>query len=603
MAVKVPVKKILREVSLDIEPKIIVWRGPDGLYYYRRADSKGVKASESFNELMSMIFAEKSVTENSAAHIKLRPGTYEITNTLQLPEDIKHIIIEGSGPSTVFKAPFGGSDCQQMIGAGTNFGGIRIFRNFAIDRRDVGTRLELINATFNAYVEFDGLTIYDDRRDVHCDFGIGGYNNIVAVAKRNKIYNKSYGIWLFGYLAHIYDNYVENTSYVGIAGAGIVFSDGFASWIRIPEGFGIGGLTVIENNICVDCGQTDEAVSIDYLMDGRIGDGIGVIRNNIIESKNAVMNHPITVIKARHAIVEGNIIKGKVKGDIIGSYDYTVGEPGSSKNIDILNNVFRVELNKPNSARAMYIFAPEHISFKNNDINITIPYTTTGGELVELRSNFFDISNNRINIISTAESAGGFGRVFFIAVREADNRQANVIIMGNRIITEQHDIWEGVVDILIRANDVPHLSVTFKDNAVFIKSAFRAFTLSIGGNYTGDVDLIITGNVSTSTKALVRNGRTEANIVRITAEPPLVPNFSGPLNVYYRQRNGGTATIPAGSTRITVEHRLIAKPSKVILTPHANIKVWIENITSTSFDIVTDTAPSSNVQVTWLAEI
>mgnify|MGYP000499757887 CR=1 FL=1 len=603
MAVRIPVKKILKEVSHDVEPKFIVWRGSDGLYYYRRADSRGVKASENFNELMSMIFAEKSATNSSAAHIRLRPGTYEITNTLRLPENIKHIIIEGSGPSTVLKAPFGGGCTQMIEGGGEDWTEIRIFRNFKIDRRGVGTKLELINAGGAGYVEFNGLTIYDDRRTGGCDFAIGGYNSIVAIARHNKIYSKSYGIWLFGYLTHIYDNYVEDTSDVGIVGAGMIYTEGFASWLRIPEGFSVGGLVTIENNVCVDCGQTDEAISIDYMVDGWIGDGIGVIRNNIIESRNATMNHPITIIKARHAIVYGNVIRGKVKGDIIGSYGFTTGEPGSSKNIDILNNVFRVELDKPNSARAMFVVAPEHITFENNDVNITIPYTTTGGEVISLLTNFINVSNNRINITSTVESAGGFGRVFAIDPTEVDNRFATVIITGNRILAEKHDIWEGTVDIRLYRPYIPRATVVFKDNTIYMKSWWRAFTLSIGGEYTGDVDLIITGNVSTSTIALIRNGRTEANTVHITAEPPLVPSFSGPLNILYRQRNGGTATIPAGSTRITVEHRLIATPSKVILTPHSNIRVWVENVTTSSFDIVTDNAPSTNVQVTWLAEI
>lgn len=70
-------------------------------------------------------------------------------------------------------------------------------------------------------------------------------------------------------------------------------------------------------------------------------------------------------------------------------------------------------------------------------------------------------------------------------------------------------------------------------------------------------------------------------------------------------RNSGTATIAAGSTRVTVSHRLTAAPSKVLVTPLASPpgKLWIENITSTSFDIVTDTAPSSGLNVSWYAEV
>jgi hypothetical protein len=71
----------------------------------------------------------------------------------------------------------------------------------------------------------------------------------------------------------------------------------------------------------------------------------------------------------------------------------------------------------------------------------------------------------------------------------------------------------------------------------------------------------------------------------------------------YVTENTGVATIAAGSTRTTVSHGLAKAPTKVLVTPYANIRVWVENITGTSFDIVTDTAPATNVQVAWYAEV
>jgi hypothetical protein len=72
---------------------------------------------------------------------------------------------------------------------------------------------------------------------------------------------------------------------------------------------------------------------------------------------------------------------------------------------------------------------------------------------------------------------------------------------------------------------------------------------------------------------------------------------------YRRTVNTGVATIPAGQTRATVSHGLVTAPSKVLITPYGNIRVWVENITDTSFDIVTDTAPATNVPVAWYAEV
>ena len=72
---------------------------------------------------------------------------------------------------------------------------------------------------------------------------------------------------------------------------------------------------------------------------------------------------------------------------------------------------------------------------------------------------------------------------------------------------------------------------------------------------------------------------------------------------YVKKRNSGVATIPAGQTRVTVTHNLITTPSRILVTPYGNAKVWVENITSTSFDIVTDTAPASDLNVSWQAEV
>jgi hypothetical protein len=89
---------------------------------------------------------------------------------------------------------------------------------------------------------------------------------------------------------------------------------------------------------------------------------------------------------------------------------------------------------------------------------------------------------------------------------------------------------------------------------------------------------------------------------------PLVKTGSNTIvkrNIGYLTENTGIATIPAGSTRVTVSHGLASTPSKILITPLAQPsgKLWVENITSTSFDIVTDTTPTSNLIVTWYAEV
>jgi hypothetical protein len=82
-----------------------------------------------------------------------------------------------------------------------------------------------------------------------------------------------------------------------------------------------------------------------------------------------------------------------------------------------------------------------------------------------------------------------------------------------------------------------------------------------------------------------------------------LPNNVIKRNLGYITENSDVAVIVAGSTRVTVSHGLAKTPSKVLATPYGNIKIWIENITDTSFDIVTDTAPTTNISVAWYAEV
>jgi len=94
-------------------------------------------------------------------------------------------------------------------------------------------------------------------------------------------------------------------------------------------------------------------------------------------------------------------------------------------------------------------------------------------------------------------------------------------------------------------------------------------------------------------------GHSIANIVKVGANTIVKDNIG------YPTVSSGVATIPADSTRVTVSHGLATTPRKVLITPLAQPpgKLWVENITSTSFDIVTDTTPATDLNVAWYAEV
>jgi hypothetical protein len=535
----------------------------------------------------------------------IKRGTYYPQTTIYIPHGID-IIIEGEGPSTVFRY----TDSFRLFtdSGGPTWNDSVIFRNFTVDRRGSGAnKAEIINISHIGYLEFSGITIYDDYRTGGGDFALGGYNNIVAIAKRNRIFNKSYGIWLFGFFTHIYDNYVENTADVGIAGAGIIYPNQFASWIRIPPGLWVGGHTVIESNVCVDCGQTDEAISIDYMADGQLGDGIGIIRNNLITTKNAVMVHPITVIKVKHAIVEGNEVRGQFRGDLIGSYSFT-DPPGSTMYIDVLNNVFDVinrrDLNNSSSVRSMFIDAPLGIKLIGNKFYISYPYQPAGGDVIYLSSSRVVSKNNKIVLNPSIPGALGrhIGIVLKGDVSNPDTSSNTAIVSENYIRDPNQDIWEASIESIIFRSDYPNAYIVFKNNLLNVKSYWPALGIAT------DIDL--------TARLMLRNNVANINWFRYKAssgktltvyqidEDRWTKSYVGTIVIYALNRNSGVATIPANSTSVTVNHGLACTPEKVMITPlsQPSGSIWVSGINNTSFTINTSTPPSTDLPVAWYAE-
>jgi len=72
----------------------------------------------------------------------------------------------------------------------------------------------------------------------------------------------------------------------------------------------------------------------------------------------------------------------------------------------------------------------------------------------------------------------------------------------------------------------------------------------------------------------------------------------------YVTENSGTAIIVAGATSVTVAHGLATTPTKVLVTPRADIgNVWVSARDTTNITINCDTAPVADVIVDWYAEV
>jgi len=576
----------------------------EGGHYYAKDQKGNLVCVDSPTSCLQE--AVNYVAQFGGGKIFVKRGTYYPASTVNIPYGID-ITIEGEGDTTVFRYT-GPYRLFQDSGSPTWNDSV-VFRRFKIDRTGSGNNnAEIINITFRGYVEYDGLTIYDDYRTVGSDFAIGGYNNIVAIARRNRIFNKSYGISLYGFFCHIHDNYVQNTAYEGIVGGGVIYTNGFSSWIKIPPGLWVGGHTVIENNICIDCGQVDEAISVDYGADGQVGDGIGIIRNNLITTENGVMFNPITVVKVKHAIIEGNEVRGQFKGDLIGVYNFS-NPPGSAKYIDILNNVFdvtnRKDLNNSASSRSLFVDAPHGVNLIGNKFYISYPYKPQGDDVIVLIGSRVVAKNNKI--VLNPSTPGAVARHMSMGiignVSDPDTSANIAIASGNYIYDPNQDIWEASIEVIMSSN-YSNAYVVFENNLLDVKPYWPVLGIYTFSNLTAR--LILRGNLSNANVFRYKVASGVTLTVYQVDEDKWRKVYSGDLpTVYAVNRNSGQATISANSTRVTVQHGLNNAPSKVLITPLASPpgKLWVENITATSFDIVTDTAPTADLQVAWYAEV
>jgi len=190
------------------------------------------------------------------------------------------------------------------------------------------------------------------------------------------------------------------------------------------------------------------------------------------------------------------------------------------------------------------------------------------------------------NIVDTTTSRG-----FYIV---GNNTQ----VIGNRIRnTASYGIEVGRSRVVIKGNYIENTG----HHAIVL---YAASDVVIEGNVvrtSGRRALYVVGNCSR-----VRVGN---NYFEATDVPSPVVVEAGAVdvaflrNLGYRSEESGVAVIPAGSTRVTVSHNLALAPRKVLVTPYSNIRAWVENIGPTSFDIVTDTAPATDVNVAWYAEV
>jgi len=520
--------------------------------------------------------------------ILVKKGTYYPTSGVNIPDGI-NLLIEGEGNNTVFRYT-----AQFVLfvhnPSSPTWTSTIIFRNFKIDRSGSGSvNVDITYINYAKFVMFDGIEVIDDWRDMHGDAALVAYNNLIVVAQNNRIFNKSYGIWTFGYLSIMKNNYVENTAKVGIGGAGLL--PNFA----IPSGYSPGGITVIEGNICVDCGRTDEALAVDYLDINPVTEALGIIKNNLVISRNYSMWEPIALINVSDAVVEGNKVYGNVSAQTILTLSNKI-----IRSLVVRNNIFRVN---PNSNYIRPYLNANVVVFENNVFEVNNSLNQNVDSQIDSKTDRLMFRNNRI--IMTYPS--GYYTKYIINIVPIGNTDFTAYIENNYFDTPVDPSQPSAIIIYPTTTTTAH--VRFRNN--YIKSGtYNESFLGLSGKVNVTYYAIIRDNVVVGTidKSVKLWNDVETTYAVIDTD---VMIKSSPRASYkYLYRSSGTATFSGdgSTTQFSIQHNLVSTPNKIIVTPASKDATGQFYVTADSTYIYVNylTAPLSgtnNVVLNWYAEI
>ena len=531
------------------------------------------------------------VAQLGGGKILVKKGTYYPKKTIIIPDGI-NLVIDGEGNNTVFRYT------NQMylfrhVPPNSTWTSVIIFRNFKVDRTGSGSNnWDIIAVNYAKYVMFDGIEIIDDFRVSNGDAGIVGYNNIVAVAQNCRIFNKSYGIWLGAFLGVARNNYINNTAQVGIGLFGL--NEGFT----LPPGYSYGGLSIVEDNVAVDCGQTDECLAVDYGPVTR-SYGIGIIRNNLVMT----VNNPSYVMIAGNAdkfIIENNDMEGPAKASAVVMWGYRATQA------IVKNNRFNITY-----------------------INVTSPLIVSNYQMLVLENNSMSVAYN--NISANIEDV-----LHLLDIKAfVKNNSIRASVPAGYIVNN-------FIRFNVDSSDINPGYTMVESNELFIDSSVNNLIgVFLVGNYsTSKPQIIVSKNLinasSTVNKllyitiygnlayAFVRDNQLNANVANVVGA---TTNQSGvavyldtdtgtlfrpdaTMSYYYYRKNSGMVKFSGDgtTTQFKIAHGLANAPSRALVTPASKDAASSFYVTTDNTYIYVNytTAPpagTDNVVLYWYAEV
>jgi len=270
-----------------------------------------------------------------------------------------------------------------------------------------------------------------------------------------------------------------------------------------------------------------------------------IVANNLIESSYGQGIKAETDVY--NLIVANNIVKECNGAGIV------LGGGTPVKNVDIVNN---------------YV---ENCGKSNNTCNINI----TAG-----KPDYYDI--NHINIINNIV-IGSDAHGIILYGRRANIKHNIVIDSG----MDRTNVGATYVGISVKGDYISIQGNLLYNPSKTIDIGITAFGVDLPTDYISIVDNNILSGFTTPISNYGAHSITKRNIGYVT-------------------ENSGVATVSAGNSYVDVPHGLAGTPTKIIVTPKDSDpgdRFWISDVGSSTFRINLATAPATDKNFYWEAEI
>jgi hypothetical protein len=287
--------------------------------------------------------------------------------------------------------------------------------------------------------------------------------------------------------------------------------------------------------------------------------------------------------------VIGCLFRGPVTGTTGGETDENVTPPASSGliRIDQRNNVIMANRFQGDHTGPAIALNPTAASTQRFNIISNNSVFINNGRFIEVTgsgtTSHCQILGNSIFVSSAGDSAGG---QIFYAPSGTAGVVSSLVFSNNAIVCETAAQTQPLVDVETSANG--H-GPTVMGNRVFASGVNVASVFNFSGGLASASTY--TGNSFRTSSTGTYTNTIEAGTLTGT----VIKDNQG-----YVTETSGTATIPSGSTSVTVTHGLNITPllSSVSVTRTnaggSSTKYWVDSVTSTTFNINVDADPLAN---------